>query len=67
VRREHPERLILAVPVGPPEALDELGRLADEVVCVDEPAHFVAVGQFYRRFPQLEDQDVIAILDRTRA
>jgi predicted phosphoribosyltransferase len=66
VRREHPDRLILAVPVAPKAALDDLRPLADSVVCVAAPAHFAAVGQFYRQFPQLEDEEVIAILDRAR-
>jgi predicted phosphoribosyltransferase len=66
VRREHPEWLVLAVPVAPPRALDDLGSLVDAVVCVEEPENFVAVGQFYRRFPQLEDEHVIEILDRAR-
>lgn len=66
VRREHPAQVILAVPVAPREALDDLRQLVDEIACVSVPDHFAAVGQFYRRFPQLEDEDVIAILDRAR-
>ena len=66
VRREHPAQLILAVPVAPREALADLRPLVDEIACVAVPDHFAAVGQFYRRFPQLEDEDVIAILDRAR-
>lgn len=66
VRREHPDRLILAVPVAPQAALDDLRPLVDSVVCVAAPEHFGAVGQFYRQFPQLEDEEVIAILDRAR-
>jgi predicted phosphoribosyltransferase len=66
VRREHPDRLILAVPVAPKAALDELRPLADSVVCVEAPDHFGAVGQFYRQFPQLEDDEVIETLDRAR-
>jgi predicted phosphoribosyltransferase len=66
VRREHPERLVLAVPVAPRAALEDLRPLVDEAVCVETPEHFGAVGQFYRRFPQLEDQDVIESLDRAR-
>jgi putative phosphoribosyl transferase len=66
VRREHPDRLILAAPVAPQAALDELRSLADSVVCVEAPDYFGAVGQFYRQFAQLEDDEVIAILDRSR-
>jgi putative phosphoribosyl transferase len=66
VRREHPDRIVLAVPVAPHQALDDLRSMADEIVCVETPESFASVGQFYRRFPQLEDGDVIAILDRAR-
>ena len=39
---------------------------ADEVVCLDMPRRFAAVGQFYRSFPQLEDEEVIALLREAR-
>jgi putative phosphoribosyl transferase len=61
-RRRAPARLVLAVPVAPPDTLERLRGEADEVICLDTPAGFMAVGQFYRRFPQLEDGEVIALL-----
>jgi putative phosphoribosyl transferase len=64
VRREHPDRLILAVPIAPPDALADLRPLADEIVCLGAPQNFSAVGQFYKRFPQLSDEEVIEILER---
>jgi predicted phosphoribosyltransferase len=39
-----------------------LRREADEVVCLDAPDNFMAVGQFYRHFPQLRDAEVTALL-----
>jgi predicted phosphoribosyltransferase len=70
LRAKHPARLIAAVPVSPPETLGKIEPLADEVVCLEAPAHFMAVGQFYQEFPQVEDSEVIAILrgdtDKTR-
>jgi putative phosphoribosyl transferase len=36
--------------------------MADEVVCLEAPEFFQAVGQFYRHFPQVEDEEVIALL-----
>jgi len=66
VRREHPDRLVLAAPVAPEQVVRELEGLVDELVCVETPVSFSAVGGFYRRFPQLEDADVISILDRAR-
>jgi predicted phosphoribosyltransferase len=62
LRARRPGRLICAVPVSPPETLRRIEPLADEVVCLEAPEPFMAVGQFYREFPQVEDAEVIAIL-----
>ncbi len=61
-RAKQPQRLVCAVPVAPPESLERVRPLADEVVCIATPAEFYAVGQFYRAFPQIEDEDVVAML-----
>lgn len=58
------EELILAVPVGPPDTIDELRQLADTVVCLETPSHFRGVGQFYQRFDQVSDAEAMAYLDR---
>ncbi len=58
---------MLAVPVAPKQTLKRLQREVDEVVCLDTPADFFAVGQFYAAFPQLRDEEVIALLDEARA
>ncbi len=65
-RKRKPARLVLAVPVAPPDTLEELRREADETICLDTPADFFAVGQFYRRFAQLRDEEVTVLLDRAR-
>ncbi|MCY1537106.1 hypothetical protein D9M68_725910 [compost metagenome] len=62
VRQRHPKRLVCAVPVSSIEALEKVQPLADEVVCLHAPEDFQAVGQFYRDFPQVEDDEVIAQL-----
>ena len=62
VRERKPARLICAVPVASPDSLAQLQPLADEVVCLRAPPGFSAVGQFYQRFPQVEDNEVVAIL-----
>jgi putative phosphoribosyl transferase len=62
LRASRPAKLICAVPVSPPETLVKVGELADEVVCLEAPTFFQAVGQFYRDFPQVEDDEVIALL-----
>jgi predicted phosphoribosyltransferase len=61
-RHENPARLIAALPVGPEDTIIKLATAADEMICLRSPAAFGAVGQFYRRFDQLEDEDVLAIL-----
>ncbi len=66
LRARQPQRLIAAVPVAPPDTLAKVEALADEVICLDAPTHFMAVGQFYADFPQVEDDEVIAILSRGR-
>lgn len=62
LRQRHPARLVCAVPVASPEALARVAALADEVLCLQAPAGFAAVGQYYRRFPQVEDAEVVALL-----
>ena len=61
-RARSPERLICAVPVGAPEAVERVRPYADEVVCLATPDHFHAVSQFYRKFPQIEDEEAERIL-----
>lgn len=62
VRRQQPDRLVLAVPVAPRESLEVLRQEADETVCLDVPRDFHAVGQFYRDFRQTDDDEVVALL-----
>ena len=56
------KRVVLAVPVAPPDAVRRLGE-ADEVVCVSTPVPFMAVGCHYRDFSATSDEEVIALLD----
>lgn len=62
LRAKQPKRLICAAPVASQDALEKVERLADEVVCLDSPAFFYAVGQFYRQFAQVSDREVVALL-----
>jgi len=48
--------------VAPPETVEKVRPLADEVLCLETPEWFQAVGQFYREFDQVEDEEVIALL-----
>lgn len=67
VRRAQPDRLVLAVPVAPPDTLASLGADVDEVVCLATPEPFGAVGRFYDEFPQLDDAEVIRLMDAAQA
>jgi predicted phosphoribosyltransferase len=64
IRRQGPRRLILAVPVCAPDSLTLLQGEADEVVCLIAPRQLRGVGQWYRDFAQVSDQEVIAALAR---
>lgn len=64
LRNKKPTKLICAVPVSPPDTLRKIAELADEVVCLEAPSNFRAVGQFYENFPQVEDEEVIEVLRR---
>ena len=66
-RSKQPLRLICAVPVAPAESLEEIRPYADEVVCLETPEDFYAVGQFYREFRQVEDEEVVAMLAKRGA
>ena len=66
VASQGPDRLVIAVPVAPPEICHSLGRLADEVVCAAAPTPFFAVGNWYRDFAQISDEDVCGLLRRSR-
>lgn len=56
------ERVILAVPVGSPDVIEDLSTDADEVIAVQSPPHFGSVGQFYERFEQVSDEEAMAYL-----
>jgi len=62
VRLEGAEKIVVAVPVSPPDTLKEIEELVDEVVCLDAPPYFQAVGQFYEDFSQTTDEEVITFL-----
>lgn len=62
VRGQGPSRLVLAAPVGAPQAVTALSTEADVVVCLHQPAAFEAVGLWYDDFPQTSDEEVLALL-----
>ena len=67
LRKRHPARLVLAVPVAPADTLRALRGEVDQVVCLAQPLPFHAVGEHYVDFHQVGDGEVIAALDAARS
>ena len=67
IREQKPVRLILALPVAPADTISKLKEHADEVICLQTPTPFYAVGAHYGDFSQVSDEEVIALLDRAHA
>ena len=55
-------KIVVAVPVGPPDTCRELAEEADETICLSTPVFFQAVGQYYEDFSQTSDEDVRELL-----
>ena len=66
LRQKRPTKLIVAVPVGARMTCSELEALADEVICLEKPENFSAVGLWYRDFSQVMDEEVNDLLERNR-
>ena len=64
IRDRAPDRLVCAVPVAARESAALIGKEVDEFVCPNQPRFFRAVGEWYDRFDQTTDQEVIEMLDR---
>ena len=67
IRKKNPAKLILAVPVAPPETVNKLRLLVDDMTVLQAPPDFTAVGQFYSDFPQVSGEEVINLLSLSRA
>jgi putative phosphoribosyl transferase len=63
VRTQEPARVLVAVPVAPPDTVERLKGEVDGVLCVATPERFLGVGAWYRSFPQLSDEAVRRILE----
>src|SRR6185369_10911085 len=66
LKRERIARLVVALPVASREAERNIAPMVDEWVCLEAPLGFRAVGQFYSDFTQVEDEDVVAMLERAK-
>lgn len=67
LRKNDPARLVLAVPVAPRDVLRDLRGECDEIVCLEAPDPFYAVGAHYVDFTQTDDGEVVALLRRAAA
>ena len=66
IRKQKPKRIVVAVPVGPPDSVAMLAGEADEVICLMQPGMFFAIGAFYKDFAEVTDKEAIAILEGCR-
>ena len=64
LRQSAAAKIVVAVPVGPPDTCHELEEQADETICLSMPEFFQAVGQYYEDFSQISDEDVRELLGR---
>ncbi|HYL66628.1 MAG TPA: phosphoribosyltransferase family protein [Nitrosopumilaceae archaeon] len=63
IKKQKPKKLIIAIPIGPPETISELNQLAD-IVVLQSPYIFNAVGEFYEMFDQVSDEEVQEIMKK---
>jgi putative phosphoribosyl transferase len=64
LKQQQPKRTIVAVPVAAPETCEELSRAVDEIICLETPTSFSAVGLWYECFSQVTDDEVRELLAR---
>ena len=62
IRRQTPQKIIAAIPVIPIDTVPLINKFADKVISIIAPVNFQAVSQFYQEFPQVDDDEAVAIL-----
>lgn len=67
LKRQGPQRIVIATPVASRESLEELRRETDDVICLETPEYLGAIGFFYAEFSQVSDAEVSRILDSMSA
>lgn len=65
IRKRNPKKIIVAVPVAPPETIRKIRMLVDDFICLHSPADFFGVGQFYIDFSEVSDEEVARLLKET--
>lgn len=63
VRKRNPKEILVAVPVAPRDAVQSLSEDGTKVICLETPENFLAIGEFYGDFNQVEDLDVRRVLE----
>jgi putative phosphoribosyl transferase len=66
IKQENPQKIVVALPVGPIETIARLRQYADEISCLKTPVDFMSVGQFYEDFTQVDDQAAIRLLQEAQ-
>jgi len=64
LKTQGPRRTVVATPVAPRDAVESLRQEADDVICLETPEYFGAIGFFYLNFSQVSDAEVTSILER---
>ncbi len=67
IRAQKPSRIVMAVPVAPPKTCERFRKDVDELVCLSMPEVFIAVGEWYDDFAQVEDAEVVALIQKAAA
>ena len=66
VKLQKPRKIIVAVPVADPGTLAIIRPEVDEIACTHQPKYLAAISQYYREFPQVEDEEAIRLLHTAR-
>jgi len=66
VKNRDPKKIVVAVPCGAKDSIDQIKKEVDEVICLHAPIFFGAVGAFYREFPQTTDEEVIELIKESK-
>ncbi len=64
LKQQHPAHIVVAIPIAPADTVERLQHEVDEVICLEMPEPFMAIGRWYQSFPQTSDDEVQKLLSR---